>query len=451
MRGKKTKEKKSYRATSDTVEVLSGVDALWTWSKINDAIYNEQIKLLPAHIWSNTYRIKNEYRLRLSLDKCRQEVTKFLGLPVPGHASQQSTTGRLVTCAKTTQTLHKEGHKTARNPSKPKDGSKFYTMVFTVGFCSFFEERDEGLCVILGDKKETSPNRAVVKLNDRLADEVRRANYEVAQVLIRRDEDASEFVLAVTYNINHKIASKRQPTQERWASIDPGLKSSATMVTRDGEVYQFVTDVSKSESIEARTAQLDKKMKSYKKGSRRWKKLKETRRRLFRTRTNHNVDQQRKIARRVADLCVKLDIGKLFYGDIEASKLTKGRKGKANTARVGRGTLGRLKGLTASACELDRVTFSLVNEAYTSKTNCLTGEINFDLTLNDREVEVDPGLIIDRDVNGAVNISVKGQRGSWLPSVDFLASCNAKTRRIFASELDVCTVHDWTFINSHSC
>jgi transposase len=55
-----------------------------------------------------------------------------------------------------------------------------------------------------------------------------------------------------------------------------------------------------------------------------------------------------------------------------------------------------------------------VNEAYTSQKNCLTGKKEFKSDLSIREVELMPGLVVDRDLNSAINIAKK-HLGDWSP------------------------------------
>ncbi len=57
-----------------------------------------------------------------------------------------------------------------------------------------------------------------------------------------------------------------------------------------------------------------------------------------------------------------------------------------------------------------------VNEAWTSKTCCNCGSINYDQTLEDREYICDCGLKINRDLNGAINI-FKRYSGDYNPPV----------------------------------
>ena len=62
----------------------------------------------------------------------------------------------------------------------------------------------------------------------------------------------------------------------------------------------------------------------------------------------------------------------------------------------------------------------LVNEAYTSQTNCLTNERNLSSDLNVRHIEIKTNLIVNRDLNSAINIAkrVKELGFDWLNHIE---------------------------------
>ena len=68
------------------------------------------------------------------------------------------------------------------------------------------------------------------------------------------------------------------------------------------------------------------------------------------------------------------------------------------------GTLGRFKNFLQYKASISGLNFKLINEAYTSQTNCLTGKREFNSDLDIRDVEVIKDIFIDRDLNSAVNI-----------------------------------------------
>ena len=66
-----------------------------------------------------------------------------------------------------------------------------------------------------------------------------------------------------------------------------------------------------------------------------------------------------------------------------------------------------LNGFIKYKAENRGIDVHLVNEAYTSQKNCLTGEKSLSSDLSVREVELEPDFKVDRDLNSAVNIAKK--------------------------------------------
>jgi IS605 OrfB family transposase len=127
------------------------------------------------------------------------------------------------------------------------------------------------------------------------------------------------------------------------------------------------------------------------------------------------------LTKEIINLCTEKNIGRIFYGDIKVKKLTKSKvasKGM-NKSTQNRGSLGRTKQFLQYKAGFNGIEFDLINEAWTSKTNCFTGEIWSDMTLGIREVELVEGLVIDRDINAAINIA-RRTLGEWLPHLLWL-------------------------------
>ncbi len=69
-------------------------------------------------------------------------------------------------------------------------------------------------------------------------------------------------------------------------------------------------------------------------------------------------------------------------------------------------------------CKLKGNQVIKVNEAWTSKTCCKCGNINYDLDLSDRQYICDCGNNLNRDINGAINI-YKHFMGDYNTPIDF--------------------------------
>ena len=133
----------------------------------------------------------------------------------------------------------------------------------------------------------------------------------------------------------------------------------------------------------------------------------------------------------VIKFCKIESIGKIFYGDIKTKKLTKSKTASTglNKATQNRGTLGRTKSFLRYKSGLNGIDFVLTNEAYTSKTNCYTGEIYENMNLGTRVVEINNGVYLDRDINAAINIA-RRNLGSWLPQLKWISQISISERYV---------------------
>ena len=76
---------------------------------------------------------------------------------------------------------------------------------------------------------------------------------------------------------------------------------------------------------------------------------------------------------------------------------------KLNGLSKSTGNLGRFKTFLEYKSKNVGIEFILVNEAWTSKINCMTGNVEFDSDLKNRFFNYED-LLIDRDVNSCINI-----------------------------------------------
>jgi len=86
--------------------------------------------------------------------------------------------------------------------------------------------------------------------------------------------------------------------------------------------------------------------------------------------------------------------------------LKREKKEKINGLSKSTTNLGRFKTFLEYKSKNVGIEFILINEAWTSKINCLTGNIEFDSSLNNREF-LYKDIVIDRDVNSCINILKK--------------------------------------------
>ncbi len=225
--------------------------------------------------------------------------------------------------------------------------------------------------------------------------------------------------------------SKIKPVEKtsNWLSIDPGLSSIVTAVTNTGKVIQYENCTFKrlEKSVDTLKSKRDKK----KKYSKRYLKIKNTLNRKQKKLTDKRRYFHHKLTSELVDFCIGEKISTIIHGDIDTKKLTKGKYASKglNRSTQNRGSLTRIKSFLAYKAEQAGIKYVLQNEAYTSKTNCLTGVIMSDITLSTRIINLDDDVLIDRDINGAINIAQKNL-GTWSPQMEWIKKLSISKRYV---------------------
>lgn len=177
--------------------------------------------------------------------------------------------------------------------------------------------------------------------------------------------------------------------------IDIGLKN--LVVGSDGLKIENCTHSKYfDKKIESLQSRRDKK----KKGSRRYKELSKTIRRLYDVKTRKINDFQHKVSK---DLSRKYDT--IYAEDLSVKSMTERSKKTGLNKAVRNAKFSQfLRFLAYKARNL-----ILVNPYNTSKTCNKCGKIHENLKLSDRTISCDCGEIYDRDENAAKNIFCLGQ------------------------------------------
>ena len=249
------------------------------------------------------------------------------------------------------------------------------------------------------------------------------ADFTVADLKISRQDN--KFFCSMSLKDIQQPSSKG----DRWASIDPGLTHAISLVTSEGEAVKWQNSPFKK--LERSISEVQSKKDKKQKYSRRYQKLKLKFKKLSAKRANKQRDFQHKLSAEVIDFCTTRDIGTIFYGDIKTKKLTKSKAASSglNKSTQNRGTLGRTKGFLQYKAGLNGIHFVLTNEAYTSKTNCYTGELYPGMHLGTRVVQIDEEVWLDRDINAAINIA-RRNLGSWLPQLEWISLITTTERYV---------------------
>ena len=387
-----------------------------------DHLLSQQDKL---KLWSLSYDQVKVYNTALEqakedsfdfkkLHEVGKNVRHELGLMSHSKVAQ-NTVIRLINNWKGFLSLSKTDS-TAKAPKRYASTWKFQPLLFDWNTgCGGFKLGEFGITI--------SMPKMAFQLPEYAHQVLRQADYKVQTLTIFQQDD--EFYISFCLKEECEFALN----QANWLSIDPGLINIVSLVTSKGKAILYKNTQFKWAEKQALLIQskLDRKIKY----SRRYKKL----RTLFKSKkrkvAHKNIDFQHKVTADIINLCHEHDIGTIIYGDIKTKQLTKAKNASRglNKSSQNRGTLGRVKGFLQYKAGFNGITFNLVDEAYTSKTNCLTGALFKGLKLGDRSVDLKPDLKIDRDINGAVNIAKKFQ-GSWSPQETWLRELDLSQRYV---------------------
>ncbi len=217
-----------------------------------------------------------------------------------------------------------------------------------------------------------------------------------------KDKHQKDYYLSFSYEVPVK---ENISLNDNFLSIDLGLKSIATCFSNATD--SFSIENSRFKNIDKQVRKVQSKKDLCKQGSRRQKKLAKAQRKLSSKKSNKTKDFQHKVSKEIVKVCKENNISKLIIGDIKTKKLVASKVANKglNKSSQNEGTLSRFKGFLKYKAKESGLEVSLVNEAYTSQENCLTGVRNLSSDLGHRTVQVSEGLVIDRDLNSAINIS----------------------------------------------
>ncbi|QEK11366.1 IS200/IS605 family element transposase accessory protein TnpB [Crassaminicella thermophila] len=213
----------------------------------------------------------------------------------------------------------------------------------------------------------------------------------------------NKYIISITYEAN-----KKENNNNNVLAIDLGISKLVTGINQNGKVIEIINpryDKYWNKKIDKVRAMRDTK----KKGSKRYKKLTRTLKRLYENRRK----QQEHFIHTITKYLV-LNNKELILGDLSQEQMIK----KSNLAKLNRSikenwALGKFKTFLTYKAKLHDVNIVYINEAYTSKTcsNCGNQQ---DMRLSKRTYTCECGMTLDRDINSSINIFNKYKENSML-------------------------------------
>ena len=310
--------------------------------------------------------------------------------------SAQNTSIGLINNIKSYLTLKKKD-KSARFPNKFKS-HKFFTS-FMLDYnkgCGGFKIKDSKLELNLDNPK----NKVIFNLPEYTNDI---SNDNVKTITFKKENDQYYLIFVYKEASRIKILDK-----ENFLGIDLGYSRLVTGCSKKGNIK--IGNL-RQKKLDDKVSSLQGIRDKFDKGSRNYRKIDTKLKVKKRKLVNKQMDFQHKSSRNIVNYCLENNIGKLIVGDINVKSVINKDNYRINGLSKSTGNLGRFKKFLEYKSKNLGIEFILVNEAYTSKINCLTGRIEFDSSLNNREFFYE-GMVIDRDVNSCINIIKKS--GIWL-------------------------------------
>ncbi len=302
--------------------------------------------------------------------------------------SAQNTSISLINNIKSYLSLKKKD-KTTRFPNRFKSYKYFTSFMLDYNNgCGGFKINNNKLELNLNSIK----NKLIIDLPE-FTNDINNDN--VKTITFKKEDD--NYYLIFVYQEKSRLEDLNN---DNYLSLDLGYSRILTGTSKDENI--FINNF-KQVKLNKYISELQSKRDKYKKGSRNFKKINSILKNKKRKLKNKVNDFIHKSSKKVVDYCVKSNIGKLIVGDIQVKKVIKKENKKLNGLSKSTGNLGRFKTFLEYKSKNVGIEFILVNEAWTSKINCMTGNVEFDSDLKNRFFNYED-LLIDRDVNSCINI-----------------------------------------------
>jgi len=192
----------------------------------------------------------------------------------------------------------------------------------------------------------------------------------------------------------------------RILAIDLGLVKLATGVDNKGEMVVIKNKSKKiNDYYQKQIAKIQQKRSKTKKGSNRNRKLKSTLNKCY-YKKNEQIKQTLHIQ---SKKLVNMNYNTIVIGDLTVKKLmskegiNKNKKGIRKSFH--KSNINMFLQFLGYKCQAKNINLTKIDEKWTTQLNCLTGKLFKEkIKLGDRNVQLSDTIIIDRDLNSAINI-----------------------------------------------
>jgi len=276
---------------------------------------------------------------------------------------------------------------TARPPHRIDNENKFHTVVYNQTGWKFISDSLVKLNGIVLQYKGI-PN---IKYEELMVKEVKLKYVNNKYLLDLGVENT--VVEPVHINAENKVLA-----------IDLGVKNLANGIDNTGKWVTLPNKAKKTNQyFRKQISKVQSKIDKCTKGSRKFKKLKKVKTKLY-TRKNAQIKQTLHIQ---SKKLVNMNYKTIVVGDLTIKKLMeKGSNKLTKTSRsFSESSIATFMEYLTYKCQAKNTEVITIGEQWTTQQNCLTGKLFKEkIELDDRTVQLSDTIVIDRDLNAAINI-----------------------------------------------
>ena len=351
-------------------------------SLARNTLYNILIDI-EDETYKTTGKIKTEYDLDKDITTLRKQTPLLLYL---NSKASQRVAKEIYSSYKSFFNLIKKDN-TAKPPQKLQDVNHFHTVVYNQTGWKFINS-------------ETLKINGIVVSYKGIPD-IDYTTQAIKEVKLKYRD--GKYLLDL--GIENYVQEKDELTQEnKVLAIDLGIKNLCNGVDNMGNVITIPNKAKKINTyFRKQISKVQSKMDKCVKSSNRYEKLKKVKKKLYK-RKDAQVKQTLHIQ---SKKLVNMNYKTIVVGDLSVKKLMeKGSNKLTKTSRsFSESAIATFMEFLTYKCQNSNTELETINEKWTTQQNCLTGKLFKDkVELSDRVVQLSDSIVIDRDLNAAINI-----------------------------------------------
>ena len=351
-------------------------------SLARNTLYNILINI-EDETYKATGKIKTEYDLDKDITTLRKQTPLLLYL---NSKASQRVAKEIYSSYKSFFNLIKKDN-TAKPPQKLQDVSHFHTVVYNQTGWKFIDD-------------ETLKINGIV-VNYKGVPDIDYTTQTIKEIKLKHRN--GKYLLDL--GIENQVQEKHELTQEnKVLAVDLGIKNLCNGVDNMGNVITIPNKAKKINTyFRKQISKVQSKMDKCVKSSNRHEKLKKVKKKLYK-RKDAQIKQTLHIQ---SKKLVNMNYKTIVVGDLSVKKLMeKGSNKLTKTSRsFSESAIATFMELLTYKCQNSDTELETINEKWTTQQNCLTGKLFKDkVELSDRVVQLSDSIVIDRDLNAAINI-----------------------------------------------